>query len=100
MRTASDVDTPTPCRKTITSLMAFCSSHAVPIIVVRFGPRPGTSTSSTREAAIAHVSPLRRTASALYGGASVRSTASASGASAPSGSSSSTISVPSVSETR
>ncbi len=25
--------------------MAFCSSHAFPIIAVRFGPKPGTSTS-------------------------------------------------------
>jgi hypothetical protein len=44
MRTASEVDTPTPWRKTITSLMAFCTSHAVVIIAVRLGPRPGTST--------------------------------------------------------
>lgn len=29
----------------MTSLMAFCSSQAAPIIFVRFGPRPGTSTS-------------------------------------------------------
>ena len=28
----------------MTSLMAFCSSHAAPIIFVRLGPRPGTST--------------------------------------------------------
>ena len=41
IRTASDVDTPTPWRKTITSLIAFCSSHAAVIFAVRFGPRPG-----------------------------------------------------------
>lgn len=28
----------------MTSLMAFCSSQAAPIIFVRLGPRPGTST--------------------------------------------------------
>lgn len=45
MRTAMDVETPTPCRKTMTSLMAFCSSQATPINFVRFGPSPGTSMS-------------------------------------------------------
>ena len=45
MRTASEVDTPTPCRNTITSLMAFCSSHASLIFLVRFGPSPCTSMS-------------------------------------------------------
>lgn len=40
-----EVETPTPWRKTITSLIAFCSSHAAAIIFVRLGPRPGTSTS-------------------------------------------------------
>ena len=45
IRTANDVDTPTPCRNTITSLIAFCSSHAAVINLVRFGPRFGTSTS-------------------------------------------------------
>ncbi len=45
IRTASEVETPTPCRKTITSLMDFCSSQAAAIILVRFGPRPGTSIS-------------------------------------------------------
>ncbi len=39
------METPTPCRNTITSLMAFCSSHASAIRLVRFGPRPCTSTS-------------------------------------------------------
>ena len=29
----------------MTSLIAFCSSQAAPIILVRLGPRPGTSTS-------------------------------------------------------
>ena len=29
----------------MTSLMAFCSSHAAAIIFVRFGPSPGTSIS-------------------------------------------------------
>ena len=45
MRTASDVDTPTPCRKIITSLIAFCSAQAAAIIAVRLGPSPSTSTS-------------------------------------------------------
>jgi len=45
IRTANDVDTPTPCRNSITSLIAFCSSHASVINLVRFGPRFGTSTS-------------------------------------------------------
>ncbi len=45
MRTAIEVDTPTPCRKIITSLMIFCSSQAAAIILVRLGPSPGTSTS-------------------------------------------------------
>src|SRR5207244_1997912 len=61
---------------------------------------PGTWTSSILVAATAQVSPPRRTASALYGAVSTRSTASANGASAPSGSSSSTTSVPSASEIR
>ena len=39
------MDTPTPCRNTITSLIAFCSSHAWVINRVRFGPRLGTSMS-------------------------------------------------------
>jgi len=39
------VDTPTPWRKTITSLIAFCSSHASAIICVRLAPRPYTSIS-------------------------------------------------------
>jgi len=39
------VDTPTPCRKIITSLIAFCSAHAAAIIAVRLGPSPSTSIS-------------------------------------------------------
>ena len=38
-----EVETPTPCRKTMTSLMAFCSSQAAPMSLVRLGPSPGTS---------------------------------------------------------
>ncbi len=45
MRTAMEVETPTPCRKIITSLMIFCSAQAAAIILVRLGPSPGTSTS-------------------------------------------------------
>ncbi len=45
MRTAMEVVTPTPWRKTMTSLIAFCSSQAAAIIFVRLGPSPGTSTS-------------------------------------------------------
>jgi hypothetical protein len=45
IRTASAVDTPTPCRNTITSLMAFCSAQATVIFAVRLGPRPSTSIS-------------------------------------------------------
>ena len=40
-----EVETPTLCRKIMTSLIAFCSSQAAAIILVRFGPRPGTSMS-------------------------------------------------------
>jgi hypothetical protein len=39
------VDTPTPCRNTITSLIVFCSCQAAVISRVRFGPRLGTSMS-------------------------------------------------------
>jgi hypothetical protein len=45
MRTAIDVDTSTVWRKSMTSLIAFCSSQASAIFLVRFGPRPGTSMS-------------------------------------------------------
>src|SRR6266508_3690118 len=37
MRTPSEVDTPTPWRKTITSLIAFCSSHAQVLTWLRAG---------------------------------------------------------------
>ena len=46
------MDTPTPCRKTITSLIAFCSTHAAVIFAVRFGPSPGTSTSRAGSSSI------------------------------------------------
>jgi hypothetical protein len=65
MRTASEVDTPTPCRKTITSLMALCSSQAAVISPVRFGPRFGTSanrpgsSSITRSASVPKWSTIR-----------------------------------------
>ncbi|CAM5263704.1 hypothetical protein SHIRM173S_07119 [Streptomyces hirsutus] len=45
MRTAIDVDTSTVWRKSMTSLIAFCSSQASTIFLVRLGPRPGTSIS-------------------------------------------------------
>ena len=38
---AAEVDTPTLCRKTMTSLIAFCSCHAAATILVRLGPTPG-----------------------------------------------------------
>jgi len=36
----------------MTSLMAFCSSHARPIMAVRLGPRPGTSISRVGSSSI------------------------------------------------
>ncbi len=40
-----EVDTSTVWRKSMTSLIAFCSSQASAIFFVRLGPRPGTSMS-------------------------------------------------------